>query len=134
MPSCGTVGMWLYQSMLGIRPDPAGPGFKKFILAPQPDPDGGLTEADGFYDSSYGRIVRRWKHSEKTLVMNVTIPPNTMATVHVPVNNEADVTESGTPAGKTKGVKFLRMERGTAVFDVGSVNYEFASNQMESGL
>ena len=39
MPSCaGAIGMWLYQSVLGIRPDPAGPGFKKFSIAPQPDP------------------------------------------------------------------------------------------------
>ena len=44
MPSCGgAVGRWLYEAVLGIRPDPAGPGFKRFILAPQPDPATGLT-------------------------------------------------------------------------------------------
>ena len=62
MPSCGgAIGLWLYQSVLGIRPDPAGPGFKKFIIAPQPDPASGLTSAAGSYNSVHGRIVCDWK-------------------------------------------------------------------------
>jgi hypothetical protein len=36
-----------------------------------------------------------------------------------------DVTESGTPAGKTMGVKLLRTEEDAAVYEVGSGNYVF---------
>jgi alpha-L-rhamnosidase len=138
MPSCGgAIGMWLYQSVLGIRPDPAGPGFKRFILAPQPDPATGLTWARGSYDSAHGRIVSHWKMEGMTLTMEVTIPPNTTATVHVPVtpkpgeggpaNSDSVVTESGRPAAEAPGVTFLRMEKDAAVYEVGSGTYRFAS-------
>lgn len=126
MPSCGgAVGMWLYQSVLGIRPDPAGPGFKKFILAPQPDPATGLTSAEGSYESPYGRIVSQWKIESERMFMSIVVPPNTTATVYVPAKNEADVTESGKPAAASDGVKFLRMEKDAAVFEVVSGTYGF---------
>jgi len=37
------------------------------------------------------------------------------------------VTENGKPANQAEGVRFLRMERGTAVYEVGSGNYVFSS-------
>ena len=128
MPSCGgAVGMWLYQSVLGIRPDPAGPGFKKFILNPQPDPATGLTSAEGWYDSPYGRIVSNWKLADGRIAMDVTIPPNTLATVYVPAKDAAAVTESGKPAAQAEGVKFLKMDAGAAAYEVGSGAYRFRS-------
>ena len=85
MPSAGgSIGLWLYQSVLGIRPDPAGPGFKKFILAPQPDAATGLTEAEGWYDSVYGRIVSKWRVVDGVMTLNATIPANTTATIILP--------------------------------------------------
>ena len=75
MPSCGgAIGMWLYQSVLGIRPDPAGPGFKRFILAPQPDPATGLTSARGSYDSVHGRIVSDWTCENGKFTLHAVIP------------------------------------------------------------
>jgi len=138
MPSCGgAIGMWLYQSVLGIRPDPAGPGFKRFILAPQPDPATGLTWARGSYDSAHGRIVSHWTMEGTRMTMEVAIPPNTTATVYVPVMlkpgesgsaiRNSVVTESGRPAADAPGVTFLRMDRGAAVFEVGSGSYKFDS-------
>jgi len=37
------------------------------------------------------------------------------------------VTESGKPAAKAEGVKFLRMENVAAVYEVGSGTYRFQS-------
>ncbi len=129
MPSCGgAIGMWLYQSVLGIRPDPDGPGFKKFILAPQPDPATGLISARGSYDSVHGRIVSDWTCENGRFTLHTVIPANTTATVHVPAKDADGVTESGKPAAKAEGVKFLRMERGAAVYSVDSGNYRFQSS------
>ena len=128
MPSCGgAIGMWLYQSVLGIRPDPAGPGFKKFILAPQPDPATGLTSAHGSYDSIHGRIVMDWTCENAGFTLHAVVPPNTAATVYVPAQAAAGVTESGKPAEKAEGVKFLRMENNAAVYAIGSGSYRFQS-------
>ena len=133
MPSCGgAIGLWFYQSVLGIRPDPTGPGFHKFILAPQPDPASGLTWARGTYDSIHGRIVSDWTCGNGHFTLLAVIPANTTATVYVPAKDAAGVTESGRPAAKAKGVKFLRLENGAAVYAVNSGTYRFQSRIPES--
>jgi alpha-L-rhamnosidase len=45
----------------------------------------------------------------------------------VPAKDTASVTESGKPATKAVGLKFLRMENNAAVYAVGSGNYQFQS-------
>jgi alpha-L-rhamnosidase len=116
---------WFYQGLAGIRPDPAGPGFKKNII--KPNMVGDLTWVKCHHDSPYGRIVSHWKREGDKLTMDVTIPANTTATVHVPAKDEAGVTESGKPAAKSDGVKFLRSENGAAVYEVASGTYTFQS-------
>jgi alpha-L-rhamnosidase len=61
--------------------------------------------------------------------MEVTIPVNTTATVFVPAKDAASVTESGQPAASAEGVKFLRMEKGAAVYAVGSGTYRFCNDR-----
>jgi alpha-L-rhamnosidase len=124
MPSLGgSVARWCYRSLGGIRPDPAAPGFKKIII--KPTIVRALTWVECHHDSPYGRIVSNWKREGDTVSMEVTIPPNTTATVFVPAQDAAGVTESGKPADKAKGVKFLRMENSAAVYAVGSGSYQF---------
>jgi len=57
--------------------------------------------------------------------LKASIPCNTTATVHIPATNSESVTEGGKPASSAPGVKFLRMEQGKAVFEVGSGDYDF---------
>ena len=80
------------------------------------------------YGSPYGRIVSNWKREGNKLTMEVTIPANSTATVHVPAKDADGITESGKPASKEKGAQFLRMEANAAVFAVGSGTYQFQSS------
>ncbi len=139
MPSCGgAIGLWLYQSVLGIQPDPAGPGFKKFILAPQPDPATGLTSARGSYDSVHGRIVSDWKIASGIFTLNATVPADTTATVYIPAHDKHSVRESGKPASKATGVKFMRLEGNALVYAVSSGVYhftaDFPANSLETAV
>jgi alpha-L-rhamnosidase len=59
--------------------------------------------------------------------LDVTIPANTTATIYVPAKTAAAVTESGKPVSQVESVKFLRVEKGTAVFEVGSGIYQFGT-------
>ncbi len=128
MPSGGgAIGQWLYQSVLGICPDPTGPGLKKFILAPQPDPASGLTWARSGYNSVHGRIISDWTSENGEFTLHAVIPANTTATVFVPAKDAAEVTESGKPAAKAAGVTFLRMENNAAIYAVGSGTFRFQS-------
>ena len=121
----GNFDAWLYQTVAGIRPDPSAPGFKHVLI--KPTVLGDLTWVKCHHDSPCGRIVSNWKREGGKLTMDVTIPSNATATVFVPANKAASITESGKPAGEAEGVKFLRMENNAAVYAVGSGNYQFQS-------
>jgi alpha-L-rhamnosidase len=129
--SCFTsLDGWFYQGLAGIRPDATAPGFRKIII--KPAVVGDLTWVKCNHDSPYGRIVSNWKLDGLKLLMEVTIPANTTATVYVPANDAAGVTESGKLAAKAVGVKFLRMENNTAVYAIGSGSYRFQSDLPEA--
>jgi alpha-L-rhamnosidase len=131
MPSLGgNIAAWNMESLAGIRPDPAGPGFKHIII--KPAMVGDLTWVKSHHDSPYGRIVSNWKREGDKVSMDVTIPPNTTATVYVPAKDAAGITESNKQAAEADGVKFLRMENGTAVYAVGSGIYRFRSSLTET--
>ncbi len=123
----GNLDAWFYQTLAGINYDKTNPGFKHIIIKPRPLGD--LTWVECHHDSMHGRIVSNWKRDGDKLTMDVTIPPNTTATVHVPAQAADAVMEGGQPAAQSDGVKFLRMEKGAAVFETGSGTYEFLTEQ-----
>jgi alpha-L-rhamnosidase len=124
--SFGAVGQWMMAYSLGIQRDE--PGFQKFILQPEPDPTGGMTFAEGHYDSMYGRIESGWKLAGKTLSYRATVPANTTATLYLPAADPKAVREGGKPAGEARGVTFLRHENGKAVYRLASGTYEFTAS------
>ena len=121
----GQIQEWFYHDVAGMGCDPAGPGFKKIIINPQPVGD--LTWVKAGYDSIRGMIVSNWKRDGDKFTMSVTIPANTTATIFVPARSADAVTKSGRTAGQSKGVKFLRMENDRAVFAVEAGEYTFKS-------
>ncbi|MEI6075053.1 MAG: family 78 glycoside hydrolase catalytic domain [Verrucomicrobiota bacterium] len=129
--SCFTsLDGWFFQGVAGIRPDESEPGFKKIII--KPAVVGDLTRVKCYHDSPYGRIVSNWNLEGQKLTMEVIIPANTTATVHVPATDAGSVSESGKPAAKDAGVKFLRIENGAAVYAVGSGTYRFESRMFST--
>ena len=126
--SLGSCGEWMFATLAGIDTD--GPGFKKLII--RPTPGEGITWVKASYHSVNGRIVSNWAIEGDKMTMNVIIPINTTATVCVPTKNASTVTESGKPANKSEGVKFLRQENDRAIYEVASGTYHFASTPPES--
>jgi alpha-L-rhamnosidase len=59
--------------------------------------------------------------------MNVSVPVGSTATVFVPAVKKEDVIESGRKIKKKSDVKFVRIENGYAVYQVGSGDYLFES-------
>ncbi len=123
--SFGAVGQWMMAYSLGIQRDE--PGFKKFILQPEPDPTGGVTSAEGYYDSTYGRIASAWKVNGKSLTYRATVPANTSATLLLPAAAANAVKESGKDTASAPGITFVKFENGKAVYRLKSGTYEFTS-------
>ena len=120
----GAVGEYLYANIGGIRA--ASPGYKTITI--RPFVGEGITSAKTSFDCIYGRIATDWKLEGRALHLDVTIPPNTTATVYVPTKDACSVTESDKPAAQAEGVKFLRHENGAAIYEVGSGTYRFVSS------
>ena len=121
----GTITVWFYKYLAGIRHDLSGPGFKKIII--KPEITGDLKWVKGTYNCMYGEIVSHWSLDGEVVTLEVTIPPNTTATVYVPVKERDDVKEGGKAIENAENVTFLKMDEGRAVYYVGSGNYRFSS-------
>ena len=78
----GAIGKWLYQVVAGIGIDENNPGYKHVLI--QPRPGGGLTSARATHNSMYGTIISGWTLEGETMTMEVEIPVNTSATIHIP--------------------------------------------------
>jgi alpha-L-rhamnosidase len=76
----------------------------------------------------YGALNSSWKRAQGQFTLDITVPANTTATVWVPAKDAAAVTESGKKVAQVKGVKFVRSEGGSAVFEVESGAYTFRSS------
>ena len=123
--SFGAAGQWMIAYSLGIQR--AEPGFKNFILQPEPDPTGQMTWAKGYYDSMYGKIKSAWKVENGRLSYTATVPANTTATLYIPALSEKTVKEGNKFAEQAKGVRFIKFGDGKAVYELQSGDYEFES-------
>ncbi|HEY4325916.1 MAG TPA: family 78 glycoside hydrolase catalytic domain [Mucilaginibacter sp.] len=123
--SFGAIGQWMMAYSLGIQRDE--PGFKQFILQPEPDPTGQMTWAKGYYDSDYGRINSSWKVEGGNLTYNATVPANTTAILYLPTSAANSVKEGGKFVTNTGNITFVRFEKGKAVYKLRSGNYMFSS-------
>jgi alpha-L-rhamnosidase len=122
--SFGAVGQWMMAHSLGIERDE--PGFKRFILQPEPDPTGSMTWAEGYYDSMYGRIASAWKVEGQLLRYRATVPANTTATLYLPAPSADAVTEGAGAPSRAAGVRLVGHDAGKAVYELKSGTYEFA--------
>lgn len=123
--SFGAVGAWMYNYSLGITRDESYPGFKHFVLQPTPDPEGVMTWARGHYDSMYGRIESDWRIDGSQVVYNLTVPANTTATLHLPANSAASITENGMPAAESMGVSFIGSNEDRVTYELVAGTYQF---------
>lgn len=118
----GDISAWMFKHIGGLQPDPAAPGFKHFILAPQFFPD--LTWATVEHNSPYGLIRCAWRRDDRRLILDVTIPVNSSATVRLPGSSN-DITESGRPLSGIETVGDIRTENNFTSFDLESGKYRF---------
>ncbi len=125
----GDLGIWLYEDLAGIKPDPETPGFKHIIMRPVPVGDLKYVRAGHF--SPYGWIRSEWHKNGNEFEWKVEIPANTTATLYLPAAAARDVTESGIPLRKANGIKWVRARDGRVVVNVEPGDYDFLCENMQ---
>jgi len=121
----GDLIIWFYENLAGIKTDTKEPGFKKIKM--KPELIEGLDYVKASYHSIHGLIKSAWIKENKRFTWNITIPGNTRAVIYIPALSNKDITEGGEKVTSANGIKFIRMEAGRAVFEIGSGDFLFES-------
>lgn len=121
-PMFGHVERWFWEGLAGINTDDRGPGFRRFVIRRQmPE---GIDPVSATYRSAQGLIASRWERRGGQLVMHVSVPVNTTATIHLPTRDAGAVTEHGVPLRRARGVAAVRPAGDGLAVAVGSGHYE----------
>ena len=128
----GSVMEWGFRTLAGI--DTIDPAYARIRIRPRPPTPGSNPEravidwVKADYDSPRGPVESHWRRIDGGIEMEVRIPANATAVVHVPAEDAATVTEGpheAVASGRTPGVKLLEAGRGEVVLEVGSGAYRF---------
>ncbi|MGH3392043.1 MAG: family 78 glycoside hydrolase catalytic domain [Actinomadura sp.] len=76
----GAVADWMHRTVAGLAP--AAPGYRRILVRPRPG--GGLTRARATHTTPYGPAEVSWERTSEQLTLQVLVPPNTTAMVHLP--------------------------------------------------
>ena len=121
----GQINEWFFHDLAGIQSDPDAPGFTYTII--KPAIVGDLSHLKATYISNRGTIAVEWKKQDGQLKLSVTIPPNTSATIYVPVPERGSVKQLRQPIDISPRNPPIPPEPGYTVFSVGSGTYDFSS-------
>ncbi|MFD2287686.1 family 78 glycoside hydrolase catalytic domain [Pedobacter petrophilus] len=113
----GDLLIWYYENVAGIKSD--GEAFRKIIM--KPEMINGLDKVNASYKSIYGLIKSDYTKTVSQFKWNITVPPNTTATLYIPANKRNEVSESR----NIGDIKFVKMDNGKAIYEVGSGDYSF---------
>ena len=75
----------------------------------------------------HGELRSAWAVEGGRLTLDVRVPANTTATVHVPTSDAAQVREGDGAATEAEGVTFLRIKDDRAIYRVASGRYRFTA-------
>ncbi len=122
--SLGSVGEWMFRYMAGIEADRTEPGFRHVLIKPRPG--GQLTHVKASYESLYGSIHVAWELIDGgELRLEIEVPANTTATVHVPGSSvRVDGNDASAPGD---GCELLGEQAEGFQFRVGSGRFVFSS-------
>lgn len=120
----GAIGDWLYRVAAGLQE--ASPGFREIVV--KPHLGGGFTHIEAELMTPYGKAVSAWKIENSQLMMNVTIPANSAATIYIPAKSADHIMEGGKVLSAIKEITVTGKEEGYVVVKLGSGDYVFVIN------
>jgi alpha-L-rhamnosidase len=123
----GAIGAWMYAVVGGIDLDPDEPGYKHILMRPQPG--GGLTSARAELKTGFGLIRSAWRLEDEQFAWQISVPPNTRATISIPAPSSASIHEQGKPVEEIPEITLIRREADIAVYRVASGDYFFTSER-----
>jgi alpha-L-rhamnosidase len=122
-PLGAAIDEWFYWGLAGIRPDETQPGFETIVFSPYLPKD--LPWAKASLMTPRGRIACGWRHDGMTATLDITVPANCRAEVHIQTNNPDSILESSIPAAEAESVTPVKSAEGKTILGVTSGEYRF---------
>lgn len=126
------IDEWFSMGLAGIQQEPDSLAYERVVVKPKlvGTPEHPLTSVEGYYDGPRGRISSAWRISGpdgRDVDLDVTIPANTDAVIHVPTVRPSSVRLDGRSAQTSRSVRFTAFREGYAVFAAGPGRYRFSA-------
>ena len=131
-PMFGSVGAWLYQALAGITQSEKSSGFRNILIQPRMVRD--LRFVAGSIHTPRGMITSAWTKSDRHISLDVTIPVNAQAEIHLPKFVWKDVTlkenEKQIYSGQkfrtgVQGIQMVEETQQSVIIKIGSGRYSF---------
>jgi hypothetical protein len=112
----GHILEWFHGGIAGISQMNSSVAFKYINIHPQAA--GNLTWAKGSYHSPYGWIKSEWTKASGLFTINLAIPVNTRASIHLPATGSSKIYKNG------KQLSTFKFRDETAIVELGSGEYQ----------
>lgn len=108
---------------IGVDDYGRGAGFKKIIIRPVFGDS--VTQVSASYLSTSGYVSVSWKLLLNILSIDVSVPPNTQALLHIPTDIDRNFREKGIPNEQSLHVRHYGEIEGYTIYEIDSGNYGF---------
>ncbi len=89
----GAIGQWMTERLAGLAPDPAQPGYQHFLIQPLICQQ--LDSARAQLETPYGLASSSWNRQYGKITLEVTVPPNSSATITFPDKRPSLTVDAG---------------------------------------
>lgn len=121
----GAVGQWMYERIAGLSA--LEPGYKKIRIAPVPNSEF-LNAASASLNTSYGNASSFWKLENGVFNLNVMIPPNTTADIHLPKGtSKNELLVNGKSIDVLSNIELIESKNKTIILSVSSGQYQIST-------
>ncbi len=117
----GAIGDWMYRVSAGL--ETMTPGYRHLLI--QPHPARQIASSGASFESMYGKVSSGWERKDGKLLVHVTIPANTTATIILPVESSEKVTERGMPLDANIHFSEIKITDNKLILQTGSGEYLF---------
>jgi alpha-L-rhamnosidase len=117
----GSISGWFRRWLGGIQIAEDAVGADRIVIRPQVV--GSLSYVKYSHRTIRGLIQSNWRKGEGKTEFEIVIPPDTTATIELPIREGETFTEGGKPLEESEGVVRLSPSSKTFKLQVGSGTY-----------
>ena len=131
-PMFGSVGTWFYQTLAGITQPEGSSGYRNILIQPQMVRD--LRFVTGAIYTPRGTINCGWSRSARSVSLDVTIPVNAQAEIHLPkfdwegitlTENDNQIYDGQKFLTGMSGIQMVEETQNEVIINIGSGQYSF---------